>query len=138
MNIKNAFNPLAAVPTEPRNIKYHVNITPKIKIDSLWRDFDNFTIFPLPKNKDLQFEAHTNCPPPYTVRWQIVNTGEEAKAAGCLRGSILDCAVDKNSNRITIRRECTKYTGIHWVQCYVFDNNGTIVAESPKCYVPIR
>lgn len=128
----------AAAPKEAKNIKYHVDIIPKIKIDSIWRDFNKFSIFPLPKNKSLLFEAVTNCPSPYKVRWQIVNTGDEARAAGCLRGEILDCANDANSNRITIRRESTLYAGVHWIQCYVLDNSGMIVAESSKCYVPIR
>lgn len=130
--------PHAEEPFANKNIKYQVSITPKIKVDELWRRFDNFNIFPLPKNKELRFEAQTDCPPPYKIRWQVVNTGDEAKDDNCLRGNILDCAVDKESNKITIRRECTRYTGIHWVQCYVYDNNGTIVAESSKCYVPIR
>ncbi len=125
-------------PTAKKQLRYQVSIIPKIKVDELWQHFDKFTVFPLPKHKDLRFEAITNCPPPYKIRWQIVNTGEEAMRAGCLRGSILDCEVDKTENRITIRKECTMYTGIHWVQCYVYDTNGIIVAESPKCFVPIK
>ncbi len=129
--------PHAELPSAPKKLRYNVWIKPKLKNDMLWKDFDKFPIFPLPKHKDLQFEAYTNCPPPYTIRWQVVNTGEEARRAGQLRGSILDCAVDKIENRIVIRRENTLYSGMHWVKCYVYDQYGVIVAESKNCYVPI-
>lgn len=130
--------PYAEIPKSPKNIKYSVVIKPKIKVNELWRDFDSFDIFPLPKKKQLRFEAHTDCPPPYTLRWQVVNTGDEARQADCLRGNIFDCEVDKCGKRLTTRQEKTLYTGIHWVQCYIFDKDGVIVAESKKCYVPIK
>ena len=40
----------------------------------------------LPKNCKLRFEAETTVSGRFKVYWQVVNTGEEAAAANCLRG----------------------------------------------------
>jgi len=48
----------------------------------------------IPKGVDLRFEAKTNTPPPYDVKWQVVNTGREAAAGGGLRGGFYDRRFD--------------------------------------------
>lgn len=35
----------------------------------------------LPKRVHLKFEANTNIPPPYSVKWRVINSGDEAEAA---------------------------------------------------------
>jgi hypothetical protein len=86
---------------------------------------------PLPKNADLTFEAVTNVAKPYEVYWQVVNTGEEARLAGQLRGEFYD---SNKSGRN--RNESTKYTGMHWVECFVV-KNGACVARSGEFIVNI-
>lgn len=86
----------------------------------------------LPKHVDLVFEAATNVPKPYKVYWQVVNTGAEAQRAGQLRGDFYD---SNKSGRH--REESTKYTGMHWVECFVV-KDGVCVARSGEFVVNIR
>lgn len=85
----------------------------------------------LPKRIDLLFEAQTNVPKPYTVYWQVVNTGHEAANANQLRGDFYDS--DKTGKR---RKESTQYKGMHWVECFVI-KNGACVARSGEFVVNI-
>lgn len=87
---------------------------------------------PLPKHVSLIFEASTNVPKPYKVFWQVVNTGEEAQRAGQLRGDFYDSNKAGRS-----RTESTKYTGMHWVECFVVKDN-TCVARSGEFVVNIQ
>ena len=86
----------------------------------------------LPKRSDLVFEAQTDVPKPYTVFWQVVNTGPEAARANQLRGTFYDS--DKSGKK---RRESTKYTGMHWVECFVV-KNGQCVSRSGEFVVNIE
>ncbi len=86
---------------------------------------------PLPKGADLVFEAVTDVPKPFKVYWQVVNTGAEAAHAGQLRGEFYDS--DKSGRQ---RRESTKYTGMHWVECFVV-KDGVCVARSGEFVVNI-
>ena len=86
---------------------------------------------PLPKRADLVFEAETDVPKPYSVHWQVVNTGDEAYRAGSLRGDFYE------SNKTgRTRTESTLYTGMHWVECFVV-KNGVCVARSGEFVVNI-
>ncbi len=81
---------------------------------------------------NLEFQANTNVPKPYKVFWQVVNTGDEAQRAGQLRGDFYD------SNRAgRSRTEATKYTGMHWVECFVVKDN-VCVARSGEFVVNIE
>jgi hypothetical protein len=62
------------------------------------------------KGAALKFEAATNIPPPYEVYWQVVNTGNEATAAGQLRGGFDKGTVERGS--IT-HREATGHSGAY-------------------------
>lgn len=86
---------------------------------------------PLAKGADLTFEALTTVPKPYEVFWQVVNTGDEARIAGQLRGDFYDS--HKSGPH---RNESTKYTGMHWVECFVV-KDGTCVARSGEFIVNI-
>ncbi len=87
----------------------------------------------LPKGVSLTFEADTNVKRPYTVRWQVVNTGAEARKSKCLRGDFYDGW----SSDGLIRKESTEYTGEHWVQCFIV-KNGAVVARSDEFVVNIE
>lgn len=77
----------------------------------------------------LKFVAQTNAKGNFQYYWQVVNTGQAAKLAQDLRGKIF---ADSQ-----IRWEHTKYTGKHWVECFVVQNN-TCVARSGKFFINIR
>ncbi len=86
----------------------------------------------LPKGCKLLFKACTGVKPPYSVKWQVVNTGIEAEKSLCLRGGF------ENSNYgSTIREEATAYTGSHFVQCFII-KKGICVARSKEFIVNVQ
>lgn len=87
---------------------------------------------PLPKRASLTFEAVTNVPKPYDVYWQVVNTGEEARRAGQLRGEFYD-----SHKHGKTRDEATSYTGMHWVECFVV-KDGVCLTRSGEFIVNIK
>ena len=89
---------------------------------------------PLPKHCDLEFHARTAIPAPYTVYWQVVNTGEEASNGGGLRGEIYK-SKSYGVGGLT-QRESTLYEGTHWIQCYIV-KQGKCVAQSAPFVVNI-
>ena len=84
---------------------------------------------PLPKDFSLDFEATTNVPAPFDVYWQVVNTGTEAEQANDLRGRFFLGELK--------HRETTKYTGMHWTECFIV-KNGRCVARSGEFVVSIQ
>ena len=86
---------------------------------------------PLEKGCSLKFRACTGVKPPFIIKWQITNTGEEAGAAGCLRGYFEDS--DEGN---MIKNETTRYKGSHSVQCFVI-KNGICVAKSNALIINI-
>jgi len=87
----------------------------------------------LPKDYSIRFEARTNVPRPFEMRWQVVNTGDEAERAGQLRGGFYD----GDGNGGLIRKESTRYTGMHWVECFIV-KDGRCVARSGEFVVNIE
>ncbi len=75
---------------------------------------------PLPKYHSLQFKAQTNIEMPYEVYWQIVNTGAEASKANGLRGGFCSSTSTTNGH---IRKEETRYRGMHWIECFIVKND---------------
>ena len=66
------------------------------------------------------------------IFWQVVNTGDEARANNCLRGGF------ELSNIFPYgRHESTSYTGTHWVQAFIV-NNGECIAKSKEILVRIK
>lgn len=87
---------------------------------------------PLDKGLSLQFQAYTGVKKPYTVKWQITNTGEEARWAGCMRGNF------ENSDTGPMgKRESTSYSGSHSVQCFII-KGGICVAKSKDYIINIK
>jgi len=87
---------------------------------------------PVPKQYALRFEAVTNAPRPYDVHWQVVNTGQDASAAGGLRGDFY-----MSDGRPGVRWETTSYAGTHWIEAFVV-KDGACVARSGRKYVRIK
>lgn len=87
---------------------------------------------PLDKDCSLYFRAYTAVKRPYTIKWQVTNTGEEAKNAECLRGDFENSDVGVDG-----KRETTSYTGSHSVQCFVIKNN-VCVAKSKDYIINIK
>jgi len=100
------------------------------KRKKLWMMRNNV---PVPKNIWLQFKLDTNTRPPYEVKWQVVNTGQEAYQANQLRGEFYD----SNSNYPNLRWERTLFRGTHWIEAFVI-KNGVCVARSDRKYIMIR
>ena len=66
------------------------------------------------------------------LKWQIVNTGEEAQRAQCLRGGFDDSDIGVNG-----KKETTSYSGSHSVQCFIIKGN-VCVAKSKEFIINIR
>jgi len=88
---------------------------------------------PVAKGVGLKFTLKTDVPPPYDVKWQVVNTGAEAIAAGQPRGNFYDNDEGLNNTRW----ESTAYAGTHWVEGFVI-KDGQCVARSGKLLVKVR
>lgn len=86
----------------------------------------------IPKHSDLIFETETDVSKPYTVYWQVVNTGADAANAQDLRGEFYD---GTRSGRV--HTEKTKYQGMHWVEAFIIKND-VCVARSGEFVVNIK
>ncbi|MCL4205070.1 MAG: nucleotidyltransferase [Pirellulaceae bacterium] len=122
-------------PVWPISLQYQVSIkgsvhpgSPKSKVK--WP----LTQRPVPRNVWLRFEAKTSVPEPYQVRWQVVNTGQDAYLADGLRGDEFE---ESNGATKHIRWEATEYRGTHWIEAFII-RNGVCVARSQPFKVRIR
>lgn len=104
-----------------------VQIHGRFKHNGMWHNFSSDSS-PLPKSCDLLFQAHTDVIPPYSVYWQVVNTGQEAKDRRQLRGQIFPSKT-AGIGGLT-QKEATAYTGMHWVQCFIVKNNKCVALSS--------
>jgi hypothetical protein len=89
---------------------------------------------PVPKGVVLRFYASTEVAQPYEVYWQIVNTGEEATRANCLRGNFEVGSILSGS---LMRKEPTAYKGTHTVECFIV-KDGYLAARSGQFLVNIE
>lgn len=89
---------------------------------------------PAPKSVWLKFTAKTNVPEPHSIRWQVVNTGEEAMRNNQPRGDFYN-ADDPDKH---VRWESTAYRGTHRVEAFVLNSAGVCVARSGKFLVKVR
>lgn len=87
---------------------------------------------PLDKNCSLIFKAVTGIKKPYRVVWQIVNTGNEAIKANCLRGNFESSDIGDYG-----KSESTSYSGSHSVQCFIIKNN-VCMAKSKEFIINIK
>lgn len=112
------------------NIKYRIRINARIYQDG-WRPFllrgtNNF----LRKKRKIEFFIEScEVPNSYSIMWKVKNYGDEAASAKDLRGEIT------NDGGFGTKSENTKYTGEHYVECYLIQN-GVCVAKD-RIEVPI-
>ena len=130
-------NQLSAVPHKQQPI-WNISLTKSVSIAARYKDNDGWhTITPstlVPKHKKLMFVARTNVKKPYSVYWQVVNTGQEAKKAEQLRGEIF---LAKTAGKGGLRhKEETRYNGTHWVECFIVKGN-ECVARSNEFFIRI-
>lgn len=92
----------------------------------------------LPKGVDLLFTPIHQIKPPYRVKWQITNTGEEARRAGCLRGKDFESGDVLFNGILNSKKETTSYTGTHYVQCFIIKNENQCVGQSTPFVVSIK
>lgn len=124
------------LPPWPVTSRYGVTVSGYVRAtpDStkrLWK----LTKRPVPKGMGLTFVAKTNAPRPYEMRWQVVNTGAEAAAAGLrqLRGGFDDSQPTNGD----ARREVTRYRGTHWIEAFVI-KDGICVARSGRTLLRVK
>lgn len=120
-------------PKWPLNLNNVVSINARYSDGKNWHTITQTTV--VPKYKKLVFTARTNVSKPFSVFWQVVNTGEEARNENGLRGQIFPA---KTAGVGGLRHtEDTKYTGTHWVECFIVKNN-VCVARSNEIFVNIQ
>jgi len=125
----------AAVPPWPRKIRYRVEISgQKFVRRGSWRPYESGKM--ISNGTDLKFTAKTDAPHPCEIKWQVVNTGNHAAQQNGLRGEIFSSLGVRGSNSQFVNNESTRYSGRHWIQCFVVQD-GWLVAESERFEVPI-
>lgn len=88
---------------------------------------------PIDKDCSIVFTAgFSGVQKPFKLKWQVVNTGYQARSANALRGEFSE----EGTNEIK-HHESTLYTGSHAVQCFVF-KKGHCVAQSKIFIVNIK
>jgi hypothetical protein len=88
---------------------------------------------PVPKDVRILFRVNTTAPEPYTVKWQVANTGLEAGQAQQLRGDFYF----SDSGEPNSRWESTSFLGTHWVEAFIV-KDGICVARSGRKYIKVR
>jgi len=132
LNFQVAHKQNAGWPTS-LNPTYNATVKGSYKTNVFWKGFSSGQH--LLKGKELKFKLKTNVPKPFDVFWRVVNTGQEARAAGQLRGEI--SGHERSSSAEIYRTESTSYTGDHWVEGFVV-KNGQCVAQTDEFIVSIR
>lgn len=89
------------------------------------------------KNAELKFFPMHSIAPPYKVKWQITNTGEEARNANCLRGQMFENSELFFGGECCGKKESTAYLGTHYVQCFIIKQGNQCVGVSEPFIVKI-
>lgn len=116
-------------PKWPVNLTHQVTVQGKATRDGWQTLMEKVGFRGIAKRYSLRFVAKTDVTEPYEVYWQVVNTGQEAASAGQLRGDFKAGGL--------IHTETTKYTGFHWVECFIV-KGGIVVARSGEFEVNIK
>lgn len=120
-----------------RSIAYRVKIEGRVtglRTGQVYRrnGFRQFTLSKqgnrVPKNRSIRLKASTNVPAPYEMYWKVRNGGQEAAAAGELRGEI------RKDEGQGVRVESTSYAGYHYVEVYVV-KDGRVVASDRQSVI---
>ena len=89
---------------------------------------------PISKGSTLEFIASTDVTPPFTVYWQVVNTGREAANAKDLRGGFESSTTEMGS---LWKEEHAGYAGTHTIECFIVKGD-YCVAHSGQFVVDIQ
>ena len=85
---------------------------------------------PLLAKKTLEFEiVEIDVPGEYSIKWKVLNRGDEARRRNKIRGEIIPDAGRRS------KTEPTAFRGDHIVECYAVQN-GVVVAKD-RIHVPI-
>lgn len=113
--------------------RYHIKVDATVSMDGFrpaLLSIFNTRLLLLPKKRTLTFKiTHKTVPASYRVMWKVRNFGEEAQLAHDLRGEI---SRDKGAEE---KIEHTKYRGVHYVECYIIQNNTCVAFD--RVQVPI-
>lgn len=121
----------------PVDIRYKLKIESKVTKDG--QTIDWLRGFKRRKKKlshgrGLNFYIDENTTPKelqnYSVKWKVLNRGEEAKRRNCIRGQIVWDIGNESIN------EYSSFNGEHLVECYIIQNG--VVVASDRIYVPIE
>lgn len=117
---------------------FRVKIQAQVSYDGgkTYYPIENNTL--LPKHVDLQFFPLHSIAMPYKVKWQITNTGSEAYNANCLRGNLFESGELTRFGIQSGKKECTVYSGVHYVQCFIIKNGNQCVGVSEPFVVRIQ
>ena len=124
--------PHRELPNWTLNLRYNVEVHGNYKDGKKYKTITPDTT--VPKWKDIFFRADTNVPKPYTVYWQVVNTGKEAENEKGLRGGIYSSSTAGTGG--LQQKEYSQYTGIHWIECFIV-KDGICVARSYEFLINI-
>src|SRR3989344_2197721 len=107
------------------SLKWDENLIYKVRIDGYLYSIDKTKLFrginsdaKFGSNLSIKYVAKPHCPAPYTVYWQVVNTGTHAASLGSkgLRGQIF---ISGNQGLSSVQWETSLYTGKHWIECFI-------------------
>lgn len=119
-------------PSWPIILTSSVSIAARYKDENGWHTITPKTV--ISKEKNVLFAARTNVKKPFSVYWQVVNTGEEARNSRSLRGEIFP---SKTAGAGGLQhRDRTAYRGTHWAECYIV-KDGICVARSNEIFVKV-
>lgn len=94
----------------------------------------------LPPDMLIKFYAEVEGTTRGEIFWQVVNTGHHAASSNALRGDKFDHgkAKDRKTDSPDPKQnyESTKYTGKHWIQCFVV-KDGALIAKSELFFVNV-
>jgi len=88
----------------------------------------------------IKYIAKTNAREKVDVLWQVVNTGVHAEREKGLRGNFFEGHYSNGKLKANplINWEHTEYTGKHWIQCFLINENNVCVGKSEKFFVNIK
>ncbi|MBT9559390.1 MAG: hypothetical protein IV100_25400 [Myxococcales bacterium] len=86
----------------------------------------------------FRYRVRTSVQAPYEVQWQVVNTGEDARQCGGLRGNffLAHGLEGGGSADPHVNEEKAGYVGKHWIEAFIV-KDGLIAARSGRFYVNI-
>jgi hypothetical protein len=118
-------------PQWPERLSYSAKLVAHTYTANRKKKMGGLGDYGIAKKTALRFQVTSNVKGAYTVKWQVVNTGNEAFHAQQLRGDFYD------SDGSHYRWETAGYAGTHWVEAFVIQD-GVCVARTGRKHVKVR